>query len=104
MPWGSRASTHVGRCNESVSARVPSRSKSRERYGPPVTPGSLPAEKVGERGVHKVPDHDAHPGFEKFFGSMGRGYANGRDAGFHRGADPGHGVSDGDAPSRTARH
>jgi len=27
---------------------------------------------------------------------MARGYANGRDAGFHRGASPGHGVFEGD--------
>jgi len=27
---------------------------------------------------------------------MARGYANGRDAGFHRGAGPGHGVFEGD--------
>src|SRR3712207_4254043 len=32
MPCGSRASTHVGRCKESVSASVPSRSKSRVPY------------------------------------------------------------------------
>src|SRR4028118_2043356 len=32
MPWGMRASTHVGRCNESVSASVPSRSKRSTRY------------------------------------------------------------------------
>src|SRR5215208_3519603 len=31
-PYGWRASTHVGRCSESVSAIVPSRSKSRARY------------------------------------------------------------------------
>src|SRR5215216_3217090 len=32
MPWGWRTSTQVGRCSESVSASVPSRSKSRARY------------------------------------------------------------------------
>src|SRR5829696_2350694 len=32
MPYGSSTSTHVGRCRESVSASVPSRSKSRARY------------------------------------------------------------------------
>src|SRR5215218_7132999 len=32
MPWGRRTSTQVGRCSESVSASVPSRSKSRARY------------------------------------------------------------------------
>jgi hypothetical protein len=32
MPWGRSTSTHVGRCRESVSASVPSRSKSRARY------------------------------------------------------------------------
>src|SRR5215210_821409 len=31
MPWGRSTSTQVGRCNESVSASVPSRSKSRAR-------------------------------------------------------------------------
>src|SRR3712207_3082196 len=33
-PWGRSASAHVGRCSESVSASVPSRSKSRARYKP----------------------------------------------------------------------
>src|SRR5688572_23844143 len=32
MPWGLSTSTHVGRCSESVSASVPSRSKRRARY------------------------------------------------------------------------
>src|SRR5829696_428221 len=32
MPWGRSTSTHVGRWSESVSASVPSRSKSRARY------------------------------------------------------------------------
>src|SRR5918998_1903058 len=34
MPWGLRTSTQVGRCSESVSASVPSRSKSRALYKP----------------------------------------------------------------------